>query len=125
MLQLVSFTLFSGIYIRFLYRVYTLERNIWERDRVKLWYHDWRTLATALAISCVGILVSVWSDWHTILARLTHVLGTIWLQGCRTLSRLSRLSRYEGGILLCARYLSSRCRHFRVCPVLARAVHQR
>ncbi|KAN0097247.1 RTA1 like domain containing protein [Tylopilus felleus] len=56
-LQLVSFTLFSGIYIRFLYRVYTLERNIWERDRVKLWYHDWRTLATALAISCVGILV--------------------------------------------------------------------
>ncbi|KAF8558767.1 RTA1-domain-containing protein [Imleria badia] len=56
-LQLVSFTLFSGIYIRFLYRVYTLEHDVWERDKAKPWYRDWRTLATALAISCIGILV--------------------------------------------------------------------
>jgi len=57
-LQLVSFTLFSGIYIRFLYRVYTLEHNIWERDKGEPWNRDWRTLAAALAISCIGILVS-------------------------------------------------------------------
>ena len=63
-LQLVSFTLFSGIYIRFLYRVYTLERDIWEHDKAEAWYHDWRTLATALAISCIGILVSAMFDWH-------------------------------------------------------------
>ncbi|KAI9574466.1 RTA1-domain-containing protein [Boletus coccyginus] len=56
-LQLVSFTLFSGIYIRFLYRVYTLEHNIWERDKGQPWSRDWRTLAAALAISCIGILV--------------------------------------------------------------------
>jgi len=56
-LQLVSFTLFSGIYMRFLYRVYTLEHGIWGRDKGQPWYRDWRTLATALAISCIGILV--------------------------------------------------------------------
>ena len=63
-LQLVSFTLFSGIYIRFLYRVYTLERDIWECDKAEAWYRDWRTLATALAISCIGILVSAMFDWY-------------------------------------------------------------
>ncbi|KAF8138712.1 RTA1-domain-containing protein [Boletus edulis] len=55
-LQLVSFTLFSGIYVRFLYRVYTLERGVWERDKAEPWYRDWRTLAVTLAISCIGIL---------------------------------------------------------------------
>ena len=58
-LQLVSFTLFSSIYVHFLYRVYTLEHGIWGRDKGQPWYRDWRTLATALAISCIGILVSV------------------------------------------------------------------
>ena len=57
-LQLVSFTLFTGIYLRFLYRVYTLERDTWECDKMGPWYRDWRALAAALALSCVGILVS-------------------------------------------------------------------
>ncbi|KAF8138532.1 RTA1-like protein [Boletus edulis] len=56
-LQLVSFTLFSGIYVRFLYRVYTLERGVWERDKAEPWYRDWRTLAVTLTISCIGILI--------------------------------------------------------------------
>ncbi|KAG6378928.1 RTA-like protein [Boletus reticuloceps] len=56
-LQLVSFTLFSGIYVCFLYRVYTLERGVWERDKAEPWYRDWRTLAVTLAISCIGILI--------------------------------------------------------------------
>ncbi|KAI9574463.1 RTA1-domain-containing protein [Boletus coccyginus] len=56
-LQLMSFTLFSGIYIRFLYRVYTLEHNIWEHDKGQPWNRGWRTLAAALAVSCIGILV--------------------------------------------------------------------
>lgn len=56
-IQLVSFTLFCGIYTHFLYRVYTLERGIWERDKAQPWYRDWRALAGALTVSCIGILV--------------------------------------------------------------------
>ncbi|KAF8840084.1 hypothetical protein BDN67DRAFT_1053608, partial [Paxillus ammoniavirescens] len=56
-LQLASFLTFSFIYARFLYRVYTLERNVWERDKGQRWCLDRRALATALAISCTGILV--------------------------------------------------------------------
>ncbi|KAI6003842.1 RTA1-like protein [Pisolithus albus] len=47
-LQLLSFLIFSVIYVRFLYKVYTLRPEIWK---------DWRALACALAISSIGILV--------------------------------------------------------------------
>ncbi|KIJ70506.1 hypothetical protein HYDPIDRAFT_23606 [Hydnomerulius pinastri MD-312] len=56
-LQLASFLTFSCLYVRFLYRVYTLEHDAWERDKGRPWYVDWRTLAAALSVSCVGILV--------------------------------------------------------------------
>ncbi|KAF9226284.1 RTA1-domain-containing protein [Gyrodon lividus] len=56
-LQFASFLTFSCIYTRFLYRVYTLERSVWERDKEQQWALDWRALAGALAVSCIGILV--------------------------------------------------------------------
>ncbi|KAL0953646.1 hypothetical protein HGRIS_004850 [Hohenbuehelia grisea] len=61
-LQLVSFGIFTGIYIVFLYRVYTRRRTIWTIDRYRGFYNDWRGLALALAISCAGILVSLLSE---------------------------------------------------------------
>ncbi|KAL4076044.1 RTA1-domain-containing protein [Scleroderma citrinum] len=56
-LQLVSFLIFSGIYIRFLYKIHTLRPEIWNRDQIRPWYSDWRALAGALMVSCIGILV--------------------------------------------------------------------
>ncbi|KIJ20074.1 hypothetical protein PAXINDRAFT_166231 [Paxillus involutus ATCC 200175] len=56
-LQLASFLTFSCIYARFLCRVYTLERDVWKRDKGQRWYLDWRALAGALAVSCIGILI--------------------------------------------------------------------
>lgn len=56
-LQLLSFLIFSMIYVRFLYKVYTLRPEIWKCDQHKPWYEDWRTLACALAISSIGILI--------------------------------------------------------------------
>jgi len=55
--HLASFLTFSCIYARFLYRVYTLERDVWKRDKGQRWYLDWRALAGALAVSCIGILI--------------------------------------------------------------------
>ncbi|KIJ70507.1 hypothetical protein HYDPIDRAFT_105253 [Hydnomerulius pinastri MD-312] len=56
-LQLASFATFTTIYSFFLYRVYTHEREVWKRDEGKLWYNDWRALAGAMCLSCVGILI--------------------------------------------------------------------
>ncbi|KIJ16373.1 hypothetical protein PAXINDRAFT_75421 [Paxillus involutus ATCC 200175] len=56
-LQLVSFISFSAITVRFLLRVRTHVPLAWNRDSKRGWYDDWRTLAGALCISCVGILV--------------------------------------------------------------------
>ena len=105
--------------------MYTLEHDIWERDKAQPWYRDWRTLAAALALSCIGILVSGRLGWHPVATQLILVADTVLLQGCRTLSRLPGLSRYDGGILLWARYPSFDYCHFCVCAVLAGMVHQR
>ncbi|KIK99568.1 hypothetical protein PAXRUDRAFT_822648 [Paxillus rubicundulus Ve08.2h10] len=56
-LQLVSFLSFSAITVRFLLRVRTHVPLAWNRDSKKGWHDDWRILAGALCISCVGILV--------------------------------------------------------------------
>lgn len=56
-LQLLSFLIFSVIYVRFLYKVYTLRPEIWKGDQHKPWHEDWRALACALAISSIGILI--------------------------------------------------------------------
>ncbi|KAH7920174.1 RTA1-domain-containing protein [Leucogyrophana mollusca] len=56
-LQLASFFTFTCIYCCFLYRVHKHKPEIWAKDRGGTWYRDWRVLAGALSLSCVGILV--------------------------------------------------------------------
>jgi hypothetical protein len=56
-MQLVSFVFFCAIYARFLYRVYTEEQDVCVRDSKQPWYNDWRTLAAALVVSCIGLLI--------------------------------------------------------------------
>jgi len=55
--QLLSFVSFWCIYIVFLYRIYNYSPEIWTMDKAKPWYNSWRTLATVLFISCIGILI--------------------------------------------------------------------
>ncbi|KAG2108932.1 RTA1-domain-containing protein [Suillus discolor] len=47
--QLFSFGFFCA--------VYTEEQDVWVRDSTQPWYRDWRTLATALVVSCIGLLI--------------------------------------------------------------------
>jgi hypothetical protein len=56
-LQLVSFLFFTCIYLRFLYTVHRHQPDVWAMDAAKKRYHDWRALAGALLVSCIGILV--------------------------------------------------------------------
>ncbi|KAG2156118.1 RTA1-like protein [Suillus clintonianus] len=56
-LQLVSFIFFCVIYTRFLYNIHAKEQGIWMRDTKQHWNSDWRTLAAALTVSCIGILI--------------------------------------------------------------------
>ncbi|KAH8091067.1 RTA1-like protein [Cristinia sonorae] len=56
-LQLLSFIIFSILYVRFLWRVRKYEPAIWTRDSGISWFKDWRSLAGALIISCIGILI--------------------------------------------------------------------
>jgi len=55
--QLVSFLTFTTIYAIFLYRVHKHRPDIWTKDAGGKWYNDWRTLASALILSCIGILI--------------------------------------------------------------------
>ena len=57
-LQLASFFCFTVLYMRFLYRMYKYEPETWRQDGDKTWYQDWRSLAGALFVSCLGVLVS-------------------------------------------------------------------
>lgn len=69
-LQLASYAFFSCVYLLFLWRVWKGEKDVWTRarrignDGVPIdeseykWWRDWRALAGALFISCIGILVS-------------------------------------------------------------------
>ncbi|KAG2141757.1 RTA1-like protein [Suillus bovinus] len=55
-LQLASFIFFCAIYARFIYKVHA-EPAIWMRDSKQHWNSDWRTLAAAMVVSCIGILI--------------------------------------------------------------------
>ncbi|KAG1907124.1 RTA1-like protein [Suillus fuscotomentosus] len=55
--QLASFLFFCIIYARFLYKVHAEVRAIWMQDSKQHWNNDWRTLAAAMTISCIGILI--------------------------------------------------------------------
>ncbi|TCD68518.1 hypothetical protein EIP91_010574 [Steccherinum ochraceum] len=56
-LQLASFVVFSVLYVRFLFRVSKYSPSAWTQDSSLPWYRDWRSLATALIVSCIGILI--------------------------------------------------------------------
>ncbi|KAG1821507.1 RTA1-domain-containing protein [Suillus variegatus] len=56
-IQLFSFGFFCAVCARFLYKVYTEEQDVWMQDSKQPWYSDWRTLAAALAVSCVGLVI--------------------------------------------------------------------
>ncbi|KAH7909630.1 RTA1 like protein-domain-containing protein [Hygrophoropsis aurantiaca] len=56
-LQLLSFLSFSVINGWFIYQVYRKETAVWTQDEHRVWYRDWRSLAGALSISCIAILV--------------------------------------------------------------------
>lgn len=65
-LQLVSFAAFFCIYLIFLYRVRKGSPRLWFRDArmKKPRTSDWRSLALALFVSCIGVLVSPISQQH-------------------------------------------------------------
>lgn len=55
--QLVSFIVFTCVYLLFLWRVRKHRPEVWSVDKDKAWSNDWRALAAALFISCIGILI--------------------------------------------------------------------
>lgn len=67
-LQLISFVVFSCMLALFLYRVRRHSQGIWSYATTKgqAWTHDWRVLAAAMAISCVGIIVSHPAELYTL-----------------------------------------------------------
>ncbi|KAA1474333.1 RTA1-domain-containing protein [Dentipellis sp. KUC8613] len=56
-IQLLSFLLFTAIFLIFVYRVRKYEPRIWSRDSSKHWYWDWRTFTVAISVNCVGIII--------------------------------------------------------------------
>jgi RTA1 like protein len=56
-IQLISFIIFTCIFLRFVHRVRRFERDVWTLHHGCQWYNDWRALTVALGISCVGIIV--------------------------------------------------------------------
>ena len=59
-MQLASFAFFTLLYLRFLYRVHKYQPSVWRRDEGVAWYHNWLSLALALLISCIGVLVRLY-----------------------------------------------------------------
>lgn len=57
-LQLASFAVFVLLALRFLYRIRTIDPQVWAVDAAQPWHRDWRTLALVLIVSSIGILVS-------------------------------------------------------------------
>lgn len=56
-LQGVSFAFFSAVFCTWLYRTRKYERLVWIQDVSAPWYNDWRSLAGALVVSCIGIII--------------------------------------------------------------------
>ncbi|VDB85404.1 unnamed protein product [Peniophora sp. CBMAI 1063] len=56
-IQLASFVTFTAVYIRFLWLVWKREAAVWSKDSALVWWRDWRALAGALGVSCVGIII--------------------------------------------------------------------
>lgn len=60
-IQLLSFLLFTVLFVVFVFRVRKYEPSVWRMDgkEGKVWYEDWRALTVAVGFSCVGILVRI------------------------------------------------------------------
>lgn len=56
--QTISFLFFVFVFAFFLYRLRRNEPATWSRDRGLHWTQNWHALASAMAISCLGIIVS-------------------------------------------------------------------
>lgn len=56
-MQMGSFALFSALYGVFLIRVRKYAPEVWHSQTPVPWYRNWKALAAALALSCIGILV--------------------------------------------------------------------
>ncbi|KAJ7437202.1 RTA1-like protein [Mycena galericulata] len=56
-LQLASFLTFTLIFIVFIHRVRTREPAIWASNNKWRWFNDWHTLAGAMVLSFLGILI--------------------------------------------------------------------
>ncbi|KAJ3778809.1 RTA1-like protein [Lentinula raphanica] len=56
-LQLLSFLVFTCIFLVFLYRVRRYQHAIYMKDQTLVWYKDWRALAGIMIVSCIGILI--------------------------------------------------------------------
>ena len=100
MAQLLSFLSFWCIYLIFLYRIYNYNPDIWTMDKAKPWYNSWRTLATVLFISCIGILVC-----EIFLAQGKRLIFF------RRYAPVSGLLSYPRGSMA----LSQQIRHFSMC----------
>ncbi|KAH9977784.1 RTA1-like protein [Lactifluus volemus] len=54
--QLISFLIFTAIFLRFMHHMRKFERDAWTHRENK-WHNDWRVLAGALGVSCIGIII--------------------------------------------------------------------
>jgi ABC-type Fe3+ transport system permease subunit len=97
-LQLASLIFFCAIYARFLYKVHAEEQVMWMRDSKQHWISDWRTLAAAMAVSCISILVCL---LYSNLVTLTNTFADSFvLPCCGDRSGFSRQSQHKRGSLL-------------------------
>ncbi|KAG9004388.1 hypothetical protein FRB94_002406 [Tulasnella sp. JGI-2019a] len=58
-LQFVSFGFFTSLCLIWMHKVRKHSQNVWLRDEQvgKPWYQDWRAMAGAILVSCMGVLV--------------------------------------------------------------------
>ncbi|KZS97966.1 RTA1-like protein [Sistotremastrum niveocremeum HHB9708] len=56
-LQAISFLFFTAMFTYWVLIVRAKEPETWNRDAAYPWYRDWRTLAKAQFISCIGVLI--------------------------------------------------------------------
>ncbi|KAF5318767.1 hypothetical protein D9619_010878 [Psilocybe cf. subviscida] len=56
-LQLISFFTFCIVFVVFLHRVRMHCPDVWSKDKGLPWYNNWLTLAGALGVSCIGIII--------------------------------------------------------------------
>ena len=62
----MSFLLFFVVFSLFLRNIFHKDLVIWNKDAGEMWYNDWRALAGAMLVSCVGIIVSK-STYHLVI----------------------------------------------------------